>query len=266
MTYLPIPAQPTCGLAWLHAARTVNERPGHDANNVVLDIEDPVSQGDLDKKFIARIDKLIAVGNQRRRDNDAPATLMPVVAVANTIFPQRTYDQHGSPEFYDVYMKTVLPRLKTGDFGRYFDRLVEYPHDRPGGKSRAAAPIRPLQDLIERMKKNLSGIAFRNAYEINVYDPVRDARNTRIPCLSFLSFKIGDEKAKKLHLTALYRNHYYISRLLGNLMGLGRLIAFVASEIGLKPGALTVISAHAVVDEIVSRSRVDKLLKECSSL
>jgi hypothetical protein len=46
----------------------------------------------------------------------------------------------------------------------------------------------------------------------------------------------------------MYRNHYYITRLLGNLIGLGRLQKFVADQVGLKLGSLTVISTHAELD------------------
>jgi hypothetical protein len=51
-----------------------------------------------------------------------------------------------------------------------------------------------------------------------------------------------------LLLTAMYRNHYYITRLLGNLIGLGRLQAFVAEQAGVPLGSLTVISTHAELD------------------
>jgi hypothetical protein len=53
---------------------------------------------------------------------------------------------------------------------------------------------------------------------------------------------------KTLLLTAQYRNHYYIEKLLGNLIGLGRLMAFVAHETGSKVGSLTVLSTHAQID------------------
>jgi hypothetical protein len=46
----------------------------------------------------------------------------------------------------------------------------------------------------------------------------------------------------------MYRNHFYIEKLLGNLIGLGRLMAFVGREAGVGVGPLTVISTHAVID------------------
>jgi hypothetical protein len=65
---------------------------------------------------------------------------------------------------------------------------------------------------------------------------------------SFLSFHLMPGSPKTLLLTAQYRNHYYIEKLLGNLIGLGRLMAFVAHETGSKVGSLTVLSTHAQID------------------
>jgi hypothetical protein len=39
-----------------------------------------------------------------------------------------------------------------------------------------------------------------------------------------------------------------MTKLLGNLIGLGQLQAFVAKEAGLKPGSLTIVSTHAEID------------------
>ena len=46
----------------------------------------------------------------------------------------------------------------------------------------------------------------------------------------------------------MYRNHFYIEKLLGNLIGLGQLMKFIADEAGVEVGQLTVISTHAEVD------------------
>ena len=64
-----------------------------------------------------------------------------------------------------------------------------------------------------------------------------------------MSFKVIPGAKKTLTLTAMYRNHFYVEKLMGNLIGLGRLMDFVAHEAGLKVGALTVISTHAEIDQ-----------------
>ena len=63
-----------------------------------------------------------------------------------------------------------------------------------------------------------------------------------------MSFKIVPGVKKSVSLTAMYRNHFYVKKLLGNLVGLGRLLEFVARETNLDVGPLTVISTHAEID------------------
>ena len=46
----------------------------------------------------------------------------------------------------------------------------------------------------------------------------------------------------------MYRNHMYITRGLGNLIGLGRLQAFIAKETDCGVGPLTCLSTHAELD------------------
>ncbi len=109
-------------------------------------------------------------------------------------------------------------------------------------------PYNPLRDLIDKMKRQEeAGVRYSLAYELAVYDPLRDGRSLYGgQCLSFLSFKLDEDHG--LMLTAMYRNHTYITRCLGNLIGLGRLQAFVAKEANVELGSLTVISTHAKLD------------------
>ena len=98
-----------------------------------------------------------------------------------------------------------------------------------------------------------------NKFELSLFDPARDVDNSPYggQCLSFLSFKIVPGTEKTLALTAMYRNHFYVEKLLGNLIGLGRLMAFVARETGLQVGALTVVSTHAEIDHPGGARRQD---------
>ncbi|MBV9749113.1 MAG: hypothetical protein JO157_09880, partial [Acetobacteraceae bacterium] len=82
-------------------------------------------------------------------------------------------------------------------------------------------------------------------YEVGIHDPSRDTRWRGGPCLSSLSFKRDEGR---LSLTATYRSHHYVARCLGNLIGLGRLLEFVAREAGLAVGPLTCVSTYAEID------------------
>lgn len=232
--YLPIDPQPTNVQGWL-AAVTAIQKKGDEAHNVVIDIADPLEETTTDSKIIREVDAFLRSHNRNT-----------LSGVANTIFPQSLYERHGAEAFYGVYRDTVLPRMKkmTRDWGRYFERLTQWKKVN-GAKIEV---INPLDDLVRFMKEQVaSDRTYRNAYEMTIYDPTRDAgKVSNRQCLSFLSFKLTNKN--QLLLTVVYRNHAYIARGLGNFIGLGRLMAFVAGEAGASMGALTCISTHAEID------------------
>ena len=128
--------------------------------------------------------------------------------------------------------------------------MIQYPA--PVGE-----PLNQLWDIVERLRDE--HVRALNKFELALFDPVRDVDNSPYggQCLSFLSFKIVHGAAKTLTMTAVYRNHFYIEKLLGNLIGLGRLMAFVAGESSLKVGPLTVVSTHAEIDKPGGVRRAD---------
>jgi thymidylate synthase len=232
--YTPIPAQPTNAQAWLAAASAVQDAGG-EAYNVVIDIADPVAVTGPDTAILTFVDQFL-------REHH----VNPLAGVANTIFPQSLLNRHGADKFYSAYSRVVLPRMKqmTHDWGRYFERLTAWKKV----KGKEVVIINPLDDLIRFMREQIgSDRTYRNAYEMTIYDPARDAgKVSNRQCLSFLSFKLTHDKV--LLLTVMYRNHAYVARGLGNFLGLGRLQAFVAAQSGAKLGSLTCISTHAEID------------------
>ncbi len=215
---------------------------------------DAVTHRDKDNEVISLVDKFLK----------AHKKTYPIITVANTIFPQSLLVAHGAAEFYDVYHRDFATFSDTKLWGRYFERMTRHV-DRKGKRTN------PLQDLIDRMKgyeakhrcvkavyelpispqdadrTSTESDVPLETQEITIYQPSRDQRKfPGGPCLSYLSFKRHPKNG--LLLTVIYRNHYYITRLLGNLIGLGRLQAFVASQTGVPLGSLTVISTHAELD------------------
>ena len=224
--YLAIPTERSCARAWVAAASAIIGTRD-EAYNIVIDVEDPCTHSDMDNAAINLVDKFL-------KEHDKH----PIVTVANTIFPQSLYVAHGSPGFYAKYLKDFDRLSETKRWGRYFERMTR--HSTGDGLT-----YNPLDELVNKMKKRR--VRYTSAYELAVYDPLRDRRSFYGgQCLSFLSFKLHPERG--LMLTAMYRNHTYISRCLGNLIGLGRLQAFVAEEVGIMLGSLTVISTHAKLD------------------
>jgi thymidylate synthase len=232
--YTPIAPQPTNAQAWLAAAAAVQDAGG-DAHNVVIDIADPIAIAGPDEAILQTVDQFLREHNVNT-----------VTGVANTIFPQGLLDRHGADGLYDAYNSKVLPRMKqmTRDWGRYFERMTAWKKI----KGKEVQIINPLDDLVRFMRDQIaSDRTYRNAYEMTIYDPVRDAgKVSNRQCLSFLSFKLTHDKA--LLLTVMYRNHAYVARGLGNFVGLGRLQAFVAAQSGATLGSLTCISTHAEID------------------
>ena len=232
--YLPIDSQETCVRAWLEAVTAV-ENLGGEAHNVIVDIAEPLKETATDAAVAQAVDAFL-------RQNHANT----LIGVANTIFPQSLLARHGPDDIYDVYHNTVLPRMKTmtRDWGRYFERLTSWQKL----ERTRVQKINPLEELICFMRDQISSKrTYRNVYEMTIYDPTRDAgKVANRQCLSFLSFKLTHQNT--LSLTVLYRNHAYIARGLGNFIGLGRLMDFVAKKTGARVGTLTCISTHAFVD------------------
>jgi hypothetical protein len=232
--YTAIPPQPTNAQAWLAAAAAVQDAGGQ-AYNVVIDIADPLAVTGPDEDILTTVDQFLRGHHVNT-----------LAGIANTIFPQRLLDRHGADGLYRAYNEVVLPRMKqmTHDWGRYFERMTAWKKV----KGKEVVIINPLDDLIRFMRDQISSDrTYRNAYEMTIFDPGRDAgKVSNRQCLSFLSFKLTADNV--LLLTVMYRNHAYIARGLGNFLGLGRLQAFVVTQSGAKLGSLTCISTHAEID------------------
>jgi hypothetical protein len=230
--YLPIPSQPDCAGAWREAVRAVDAQPGHAAYNVIIDIADPTAKATRQDARVAVVDDFLSECDKS------------VETVANTIFLAGLYYRYGAPAFFDVFREKVLKKVRRSErwSGYYFERMIDFPV--PSGE-----PPNQLWDIVKRLRNDQ--VRALNKFELSLFDPIRDVDNSPYggQCLSFLSFKVVPGAQKTLTLTAVYRNHFYIEKLLGNLIGLGRLMGFVARETGLQVGALTVVSTHAEIDQ-----------------
>jgi hypothetical protein len=238
--YLPVSPQSDCASAWREAVRAVDQRTGHSAYNVIIGVADPTANTTTDDPRIATINNFLRIYDKS------------VEAIANTIFPAALYRRFGAPDFFDVFRDKVLPKVRRNDrwSGFYFERMIQYPV--PDG-----IPINQLWDIVQRIRNQ--NIRALNKYELSLFDPARDIDASPYggQCLSFLSFKLQPGTNRKLTLTAMYRNHFYIEKLLGNLIGLGRLMSFVARESGVEVGPLTVVSTHAEIDQPRGARRSD---------
>lgn len=240
---------------WRAAARYLDKCPDRTAANLVLEIKKPLQVAAADREVMDMVDKALA-----------PA--LTLRTVAGTIFPQGMYKRHGRPAFYQEYLKLIDIGHKKGTWGTYAERMIRR-------KGKKGVQINPLDSIVNRIsdagqpKKDGKIVSFASSYELGIADPEMDLALPAVadgdiptydagqdggrwfggPCLSHLSFKrLPDGDGHAVHLTAVYRSHHYCERGLGNLIGLAQLLGFVAAEAQLKPGTLTCVSTHAVLD------------------
>jgi thymidylate synthase len=169
--------------------------------------------------------------------------------VANTIFPARSarWDKPLG-EFSEHYGSAYERLLRRGvrSWGAYFVRLISF-----GGRK-----INQLDRVVAGL--NGWGHNHKAAFVVHFTSSETDKpRPLGAPCLQYVQFSVtGDNQ---LSMTAVYRSHDYFHKALGNLLGLSRLLEYVAEKTNHGIGTLTCLSSYAFVD--VSRDKATALLK-----
>jgi hypothetical protein len=245
--------------AWLDATEYLFQRGS--SLNVILSISSPGSDGIVANQAMTLMDKFLA-------EED----VLPIHSVAELIFPAWEYTRRGLRGVYETYPNEEYPVLKKGApqrWGSYAHRLLRR-------RTGTGDIVNPLAILIEKMKSELrkkQGGAFRSCYELGIaegeydlplYNTVDDQRRRRGgPCLSHLSFKLME---RNVHLTAVYRSHDYRYKVPGNLLGLARLQACIAKEVGAKIGSLVVHSTYAYLELGKGKQPLKALLAQLRQL
>lgn len=241
--YNPMLAAPTPVSAWVSAAQRLSA--DGDLHGLMLHIEHPTEFSPGEDEIVSRVDEFL-----RERD------MCSISTVANTIFPAALDRGDGVVALTDRYLNVYERRMhRQGEWGRYFQRMVAWKNGNE--------PINQLAENINTLRDMREGKTkfYGNVTEIAIFDPRSDLRKKlNRQCLSFIELKPesnGDQL--RLHMMAVYRNHYYVARALGNLIGLGRLLSFIASESGFEVGTLTIQSTHAHLD--FGRTAVRELIE-----
>jgi hypothetical protein len=160
--------------------------------------------------------------------------------VANTLFPQRIFEHAANrADLYSRYLKAHdrARRWQRGRhaWGTYFERLVRFP---PGGVNQLERAIEKLNTWPQR---NTTGLVF------HLSSPAVDSPRTRGgPCWQFAEILWNADDS--LDLVVVYRNHDFFNKVLGNFIGLGRLLHFICSSTNKQPGKLVCHSVHAYFD------------------
>jgi hypothetical protein len=237
---------------WSEAIAALLEAPDHELVNLSVSIREPLVE-------CAAVESHLDALLERHRLSNRSAAPPPVATVANTIFPAALYRParaDARARLYEARRRIAQRRRRFHRRGdtTYFDRLIDYP-------SRGES-INQLERVIEQLRSaRASGIQNGSLYELAIYEAKRDARPQGFPCLSHISLSLV---SGTLHMTALYRNHYFLGRAYGNYVGLGRLLGFIARESGYKPGELLCVSSHATLDLPISDVR--ELYAACAAV
>ncbi|WP_405881026.1 hypothetical protein OG762_22000 [Streptomyces sp. NBC_01136] len=255
------------GEAWLRTLELVHARGGRRVN-VLTTISDPLA---LEESAVrAAIDAVLVPGPHKS------GTIHSVQTVASTIFPQDLYQapsvawdpalpdeqkqrlDEAADDLYAAY-GDMLPLLRTADGnnrGTYFGRMVSWPGKEAGGYNQLADRVTYLRNVRSagRRTHNLSDIAVGGEAEppedhppalrdagVQVYAPT-DRRQRGFPCLVHIDLTLLDGR---LSMLAVYRHQYLVTKAYGNLVGLARLLAFLAQQTGFEVGELAVQATMA---------------------
>jgi thymidylate synthase len=152
--------------------------------------------------------------------------------VSNTIFPLKTrLNSASKANFYERYQRAHRRGRKKG-WGTYFGRLISFGSGQINQLDRAIAALARWPGV------------HRAAIQMHISSPETDALRTRGgPCLQYI--QLNCPSAGQVNMLAVYRNHDYCNKVLGNLFGLSRLLNFIGSESGWAPGQVSCLSAHA---------------------
>jgi thymidylate synthase len=102
----------------------------------------------------------------------------------------------------------------------------------------AGGPLDQIGEVIRRLKNSPST---RRATAVTWIPPVDNLRE-EIPCMIVDDFKLRDGR---LNLSIFFRSHDFAGAYPANLYGLARLLEYVSSCVGAKPGSISTLSSSA---------------------
>lgn len=159
--------------------------------------------------------------------------------VAKVLFPEIPRIPAETREQYYARWAAVLRRgrkigrLHSSWGSTYFERLLSL----DGSDNQIE---RAIHVLTTWQRKETAIVMHLSAPHIDKLKPIGS------PCLQFAEVLwFADDT---IDLVALYRNHDFLKKALGNFIGLGRLLAFIASESNKRPGKIICHSVRAYCD------------------
>jgi hypothetical protein len=250
--------------AWLRTLEVVTAEGGF-AVNLMTTVTDPTAAED--QGIRAAVDAVLVEGYRGK------TRIQTVDTVAGTIFPVDLYADPGfayhrdlTPErvavldqaaadLYEAYadMLPVLTTDTANSRGTYFGRMTTWPGKTGGGTNQLADRIKSLRRVrrLNNLRRNLEDIAVGGEGEglidgpelagVQVYT-ADEHRERGFPCLVHIDLTVFDGR---LSMAAVYRHQYLLTKAYGNLLGLSRLLVFLAKQSGYEVGELVVNATMA---------------------
>jgi hypothetical protein len=177
--------------------------------------------------------------------------------VAGTIFPTSLWNPNAPRAHLFARYNRITSKAKQlhpqNRRGMYFERLTT------GGPD---SEPNQLEFILSNFEAR-AGVR-RSALQIAVFDPRRDHSSSALlgfPCLQHVTFAPAGTDA--LVVNAFYATQYMVERAYGNYLGLCRLGAFVARELGRRLTRVTCFSGIGMLD--VGRTKLGRVLEAAST-
>lgn len=232
--------------AWRAGVRLLLES-GNPLDNLITTILDPSS---IDSAWLTDLSphRYLADGDNIRD-------------VVNTIFPRKLVERMPCrAEMYSAYLKRHdrAHRWRRGRhaWGTYFERLIRFPTN---GNSQV--DVNQLERVIGKLRswshRSTTGLVF------HLSSPVLDSPRTRGgPCWHYAELLWKPDNS--IDLVAVYRNHDFYNKVLGNYIGLGLLLKFICDESDKIIGKVICHSVHAYFDNTARQALANMVCKQCS--
>lgn len=204
--------------AWRDACEQLLLARGGELHDLVVKISGPTR---IQDDWFHRFDPIAAGGNDRLSN------------VANTIFPLKSWENTRSRDREEFYQRYKAANRRSGHrrWGTYFGRLIDFGDSHVNQLENAISKIRSWRNIP------------RSAICLHTTSAETDSiKPLGSPCLQTIQFHCHPDV---IDFSVLYRNHDYFEKALGNFVGLGRLLEFVAGECDRQPGRLVCFSTHA---------------------
>lgn len=229
--------RPNLSAAWAQAFIHVIEHPGTELAPLVLSVTGFAADGKASEDTAVRreLDKLLATKDK-----------LDVEDVAFTIFPQRLWTMANGDRkrLFELY-RMAFPRYRAmnrqlNGRGLYFERLMSF----GGGPCDGNQLEWILSQYTARHQVR------RSMLQAAIFDPQRDhVANAQLgfPCLQHVSF---EPTAAGLVVNAFYATQQLFVKAYGNYLGLARLGAFMAQQMGMPLARLNVMIGVAKLERI----------------